>query len=413
MSDSMLQAGLEAAEAGSTPAPEPPTPGSPLEAALEVWTRCQPAGYTLPEAEVARMLPTIARHLQLEGGREPTENSKEMVRTFFEPEEGGAPLFQQLLKARGGQVHFLHFWRAFSKAACSLASCNGDMEGGMAGKGFALELETLRDGILRLLEARDHQGTLRDGDAQVVAKSDLVHVVRKAAAMSEAPGLWNSIQEALSQDGKRGVFDLGEITTMIVTWLSELILMQNQIPESPLSRTTTFDEAQPSAAGSSKGFHVLVHIYDVSQEDSIQRLNKWIAPRLSPLKFGGVFHAGVEVNGLEWSFGMPAVDTQPGIACVVPQTHPQHHFRQTVRVRRTKLSGEEIADLISQLIEEYPGYDYDILHRNCCHFADDFCQRLGSGRIPGWVYRLARLGATIDSTMQAFGGKPLLPEFSD
>ena len=44
---------------------------------------------------------------------------------------------------------------------------------------------------------------------------------------------------------------------------------------------------------------VQLHIYDVSQDEKIANLNRWLAPQGSPLKFGGVFHAGVEVTSLE------------------------------------------------------------------------------------------------------------------
>merc|ERR1712050_376386 len=102
----------------------------------------------------------------------------------------------------------------------------------------------------------------------------------------------------------------------------------------------------------------------------------------------------------EWSYGFSTSETQSGICCVEPRTHPQHHYRQTIILRSTKTKAEDIADIISDLIEDYPGDDYDLLRRNCCHFADDFCHRLGVGGIPGWVHRLARLGATIDTMLQ-------------
>jgi len=57
--------------------------------------------------------------------------------------------------------------------------------------------------------------------------------------------------------------------------------------------------------------------------------------------------------------------------------------------------------VISALIEDYPGHDYHILRRNCCHFADDFCRRLGVGGIPSWIHRLARVGAEIDTLLHA------------
>merc|ERR1739848_640113 len=67
------------------------------------------------------------------------------------------------------------------------------------------------------------------------------------------------------------------------------------------------------------GHEVILHIYDVSQEDSIRRVNKVLAHKMSPVKFGGVFHAGVEVLGLEWSYGFSEVETQAGVSCVEPK----------------------------------------------------------------------------------------------
>eukprot|EP00913_Durusdinium_trenchii_P016370 g15387.t1 len=53
----------------------------------------------------------------------------------------------------------------------------------------------------------------------------------------------------------------------------------------------------------SRGGVVKLNIYDVSHESSIQNLNVFLAHPMSPFKFGGVFHAGVEIGGKEWSFG--------------------------------------------------------------------------------------------------------------
>lgn len=151
-----------------------------------------------------------------------------------------------------------------------------------------------------------------------------------------------------------------------------------------------------SLQSSGVGLEVFLHIYDVSKQASIQRLNGFLAHRKSPVKFGGVFHAGVEVNGCEWSYGSTHDPAVSGVTCVDPKEDPQHHFRQTVTLERTSLSEREVDEVISSLREEYLGGDYNLLRRNCCHFSDDLCQRLGVGRIPGWVYRLSRIGARID-----------------
>jgi len=72
-----------------------------------------------------------------------------------------------------------------------------------------------------------------------------------------------------------------------------------------------------------------------------------------------------------------------------------------VNCGRTKLPEQEIGRIISDLLEDYPGRSYDVLRRNCCHFAEDFCLRLGVGGIPAWVHRLARVGANVDAMVQA------------
>ncbi|CAE7470933.1 unnamed protein product [Symbiodinium sp. CCMP2456] len=107
------------------------------------------------------------------------------------------------------------------------------------------------------------------------------------------------------------------------------------------------------------------------------------------------------VNGEEWSYGATETEEEPGVNRSRPKMHPDHHYRQTVVMPCTHLSAVQIKEMTEQLSQEYPGPAYDLLRRNCCHFADDFCQRLGVGRIPSWVYRLARIAARIENFLQA------------
>jgi len=66
-----------------------------------------------------------------------------------------------------------------------------------------------------------------------------------------------------------------------------------------------------------------------------------------------------------------------------------------VGVRRKCLQ-REVEELIEKLAKEWPGQDYDLLTRNCCHFADTFCIRLSVGPIPRWVKSLAGAGSRIN-----------------
>lgn len=146
---------------------------------------------------------------------------------------------------------------------------------------------------------------------------------------------------------------------------------------------------------------ILLHIYDVTQEPKIQRLNKVLANKRMPLKFGGIFHAGVEVDGNEWSYGCTDSWEDPGVTPNIPKMHPDHHYRQTVKMRTTDLSALQVQGILEELMLQYTGPTYDLFRKNCCHFAEDFCQRLGVGCIPAWVHRLARLAARIESILEA------------
>lgn len=130
---------------------------------------------------------------------------------------------------------------------------------------------------------------------------------------------------------------------------------------------------------------VLVNVYEVTASDILDRINKVTATEY--LTIGGAFHVGVEVYGREWSYGW---GKGYGVACSVPRVHRRHRFRCTVPMERTPLSDGDVADIIGDLVELWPGEGYDWLHRNCCTFANEFTEALGVGRIPAWIDRFAR-----------------------
>lgn len=148
------------------------------------------------------------------------------------------------------------------------------------------------------------------------------------------------------------------------------------------------------------GLPVYLNLYDVSNAINIQLLNGIIANKNAAFKLGGVFHAGVEINGREWTFGF--VSEGSGVKAKTPRTDPQHHFRETVRLPNTRLSEKEVFELLENLSREYMGSSYSLLTRNCCHFAEDLCQQLGVGSLPPWVHRLHRVGDSIRKVSSSF-----------
>mmetsp|Transcript_25542 Transcript_25542/g.59470 ORF Transcript_25542/g.59470 Transcript_25542/m.59470 type:complete len:441 (-) Transcript_25542:220-1542(-) len=399
-------------------------PTSHAEAALEAWLDCSPQGYWLEAARLPELLPEIAAHVP---NRSPGSLAKELSQLFASDEKGLQPIFVEMLRVHNGMVHFLHFWKAFTLAA-RLADTGKTGPG--SEEGLYYELETLRDSVLRILDAPVDPSSESGGEAASSSSSSpskaassssstaapaqvsfwnatvptmaLVEEVHRTATMSAYPRFWQRVAESVSNQLEIKELDLEGVTSILLSWLHDVILWQREAAaetQASIVRTMSRDADGPSSQ--EPRLPVRLHIYDVSQEESIQRINKWLAHTSSPVKIGGVFHAGVEVNGLEWSYGFSFSESSPGISCVEPKEHPQHHYRQTVNLRQTKLTAEQIAAVLSDLIEEYPGYDYDLLRRNCCHFADDFCRRLGVGGIPGWVHRLARIGAQVDTAIQA------------
>jgi hypothetical protein len=131
---------------------------------------------------------------------------------------------------------------------------------------------------------------------------------------------------------------------------------------------------------------VLLHVYDVFSDETVQAVNT-VLQRVGT----GAFHAGVEVYGQEWSYGYTPNCT--GIVVCTPKANPAHRYRETIVMGSTSLSQIEVTNLLNVMCTEWIGMDYDLLLRNCCHFCDAFCGKLGVGSLPPWVTNLAGAGA--------------------
>uniref|UniRef100_A0A803Q7S9 PPPDE domain-containing protein n=1 Tax=Cannabis sativa TaxID=3483 RepID=A0A803Q7S9_CANSA len=119
---------------------------------------------------------------------------------------------------------------------------------------------------------------------------------------------------------------------------------------------------------------VVLHIYDVTNSGSektnntIVQINKIFKDGIG---LGGIFHSAVQVFGEdEWSFGFCEQGT--GVfSCPA-----------------------------GELSREWRGDSYDLLSKNCNHFCDEYCERLGVPKLPGWVNRFAHAG---DAAMEVAG----------
>lgn len=138
---------------------------------------------------------------------------------------------------------------------------------------------------------------------------------------------------------------------------------------------------------------VSLHVYDVTNSpnpktnNAILQINRYARDTFG---LGGVFHGAVEVYGEEWSFGY--CERGPGVFSCPPKANPMYTYRETIELGVTPLDEKRVNQLLLEMSTDWAGRTYDLLARNCNHFCDEFCQRLGAGPIPLWVNRFANFG---------------------
>lgn len=151
---------------------------------------------------------------------------------------------------------------------------------------------------------------------------------------------------------------------------------------------------------------VILHIYDVTNSGSdktnntIVQINKIFKDGIG---LGGIFHSAVQVYGdEEWSFGFCEQGT--GVFSCPSSKNPMYTYRECIVLGTTSFSIFKVNQILRELSREWPGHSYDLLSKNCNHFCDEFCERLGVPKLPGWVNRFANAG---DTAMEVAGNTAL------
>ncbi|CAA6666072.1 unnamed protein product [Spirodela intermedia] len=106
----------------------------------------------------------------------------------------------------------------------------------------------------------------------------------------------------------------------------------------------------------------------------------------------GIFHSGIEAHGLEYAFGAHDLPAS-GVFEVEPRNCPGFTYRCSILLGYTNMHLPEFQEFIGNMGSDYYGDTYSLISKNCNHFTQDVCMRLTGKQIPGWVNRLAQLGA--------------------
>ncbi|CAA3013771.1 Hypothetical predicted protein [Olea europaea subsp. europaea] len=130
---------------------------------------------------------------------------------------------------------------------------------------------------------------------------------------------------------------------------------------------------------------VILHVYDVTNSGSdktnntIMQINKIFKDGIG---LGGIFHSAVQIYGDdEWSFGY--CEQGSGVFSCPSTKNPMYTFRESIKLGETTFSTSKVNQILRELSREWPGHSYDLLSKNCNHFCDEFCERLGVPKLPG------------------------------
>lgn len=146
---------------------------------------------------------------------------------------------------------------------------------------------------------------------------------------------------------------------------------------------------------------VTLHVYNIGTSTALTVVNSLLRPL-----GGGLFHCGVEVYDWEWSYSYAAAGTPDaelagtGVFCCRPRQCEGHTYSVSIEMGGAGLTEEATLKMISDMESEWPMDTYDLLHRNCCHFCDELCKRLGVGSIPQWLSSLADIGAAMEKASE-------------
>ena len=87
----------------------------------------------------------------------------------------------------------------------------------------------------------------------------------------------------------------------------------------------------------------------------------------------------------EWSFGFcEGGDT--GVFRCPAGKNTMYKYRKSFVLGDTNFNFFQVIEMLTQLSREWRGDSYDPLSKNCNHFCDEFCARLGVEKLPGKCY---------------------------
>eukprot|EP00928_Gymnodinium_smaydae_P083218 TRINITY_DN66469_c0_g1_i1.p1 TRINITY_DN66469_c0_g1~~TRINITY_DN66469_c0_g1_i1.p1 ORF type:complete len:432 (-),score=60.71 TRINITY_DN66469_c0_g1_i1:461-1756(-) len=103
----------------------------------------------------------------------------------------------------------------------------------------------------------------------------------------------------------------------------------------------------------------------------------------------GAYHSAVVVGGDEYAFGGHEIRGETGVYRSAPEMDERFSFYTRLVMGRIYNTRHAVRKLVADVSRKWPGPSYDLIERNCNHFASDLCWLLVKKRPPAWVNETA------------------------
>lgn len=113
---------------------------------------------------------------------------------------------------------------------------------------------------------------------------------------------------------------------------------------------------------------------------------------------GGIYHIGLEISGVEWSYGYS--EKGSGIFAVEPRKCSLGPFNEQVLLGDSKLRPDDVIRILHRLRLEWNGSDYNVMNHNCVVFSRELLSEL----LP--ETKLPEYATTLVDTASFVAGKP-------
>eukprot|EP00747_Dinoflagellata_sp_TGD_P028714 gnl/TRDRNA2_/TRDRNA2_133436_c0_seq1.p1 gnl/TRDRNA2_/TRDRNA2_133436_c0~~gnl/TRDRNA2_/TRDRNA2_133436_c0_seq1.p1 ORF type:complete len:406 (+),score=48.60 gnl/TRDRNA2_/TRDRNA2_133436_c0_seq1:97-1314(+) len=158
------------------------------------------------------------------------------------------------------------------------------------------------------------------------------------------------------------------------------------VGRSPGASKIDIDAPRAQPPGSLSACIAQLHVYDLRGVEDTNSIVRNVGL--------GIFHVGIELYGVEWAFGYleydPSGPPVSGVYPVDPRCCPIGTYRESVNLGPvTRHGARDVWWLLGGMASTWLGSDYHPFSKNCLHFCQEVCDRLGLEDVPAWTGRLA------------------------